>query len=159
PGATAASATGSVGVLCMTLYVVPIVEGQTEAGCIERLLQRVWIELLASPMRLQVLAPSRGKRDELINPIGHSLANKIEEAYLNRAGGLARDRAGRGSPLRLLEAEGDRRKAPAPCLLRAARHVGSDTDLACVLARGLLENGRGGGAPTLGGIKALPATL
>ena len=30
----------------MTLYIVPIVEGHTEQGCIERLLHRVWVELL-----------------------------------------------------------------------------------------------------------------
>ena len=52
----------------MTFYVVPIVEGQTEAGCIERLLQRVWKELLGARLRLQVLLPSRGKRDALIDP-------------------------------------------------------------------------------------------
>jgi hypothetical protein len=50
----------------MMLYIAPLVEGQTEAGCIERLLHRVWLELLGEPMSLQVLPPSRGKRDQLL---------------------------------------------------------------------------------------------
>ncbi len=56
----------------MTLYIAPIVEGQTEAGCIERLLQRIWMELLGGPERMQVL-PRHGEvatrlciRDETI---------------------------------------------------------------------------------------------
>jgi hypothetical protein len=42
----------------MTLYIVPVVEGQTEQGCVERLLQRVWYGLLCQPERLQVPGPT-----------------------------------------------------------------------------------------------------
>ena len=74
----------------MTFYLVPIVEGQTEVGCVERLLQRVWTELLAAPVRLQVLPASRGKRDTLINPDHPDFAAKVEEAYAKLARRLRR---------------------------------------------------------------------
>ncbi len=54
----------------MTLYVGPIVEGQTEQRCVERLLHRVWAELLSSSERLQVVAPFRGRRPNLVHPNG-----------------------------------------------------------------------------------------
>ena len=38
----------------MTLYIVPVVEGQTEQGCVERLLHRVWHELVGQPDGLTV---------------------------------------------------------------------------------------------------------
>src|SRR5260370_40623517 len=101
----------------MALYVVPIVEGQTEAGCVERLLQRVWTDLLAGPMRLQVLAPSRGKRDALISPTGTDLANKIEEAHAKLSQRLRRDSSGKGLLLLLLDAEGECPAELAPRLL------------------------------------------
>ena len=124
----------------MTLYVVPIVEGQTEVGCVERLLQRVWMELLAAPMRLQVLAPSRGKRDALISPTGTYLAEKIEEGYVKLSQRLRRDSAGRGLLLLLLDAEGDCPAELAPRLLKTARLARTDADIACVLAKRMFEN-------------------
>jgi hypothetical protein len=75
----------------VTFYVVPIVEGQTEVGCIERLLQRVWTELLTAPIRLQVLPASRGKRDALINPKHPDFTDKIEEANAKLARRLRHD--------------------------------------------------------------------
>ena len=75
----------------MTVYVVPIVEGQTEVGCIERLLQRVWVDLLFSQVRLQVLPASRGKRDALINPNCSDLSQKIEEGHAKLARRLRHD--------------------------------------------------------------------
>ena len=53
----------------MTFYIVPIVEGQTEQGCVERLLHRVWGELLCRPERLQIVEPFRGHRDALVHPM------------------------------------------------------------------------------------------
>lgn len=100
----------------MTLYLVPIVEGQTEVGCIERLLQRVWAELLAATERLQVLPASRGKRDALINPDHPDFTAKIEEAYAKLARRLRYDTSGqgRGMLLLLLDAEKDCPAALAP---------------------------------------------
>jgi hypothetical protein len=143
----------------MTLYVVPIVEGQTEAGCVERLLQRVWNGLLASQERLQVLQPSRGKRDQLIDPGRSDLSDKIEEAHAKLSQQLRRDPAGRGLLLLLLDAEGDPPCTLAPRLLQSARDARGDADIACVLAKRMLENWITAGASSLAGVNGLPAPL
>jgi hypothetical protein len=143
----------------MTFYIVPIVEGQTETRCIERLLQRIWTELLAAPLRLQVLLPSRGKRDVLIHPQRPDLAEKIEEAHAKLAPRLHRDSSARGMLLLLLDAEGDCPKELAPRLLETARHVRSDADISCVLAKRMLENWIVAGASTLAGVNDLPDPL
>ena len=143
----------------MTLYVAPIVEGQTEAGCVERLLQRVCTELLAGPVRLQVLAPSRGQRDALTNPTGTALADKIEEAHAKLRQRLSRDPTGKGLLLLLLDAEGDPPCQLAPRLLQTARLARSDADIACVVARRMFENWIVAGASTLAGVNGLPDAL
>src|SRR5262249_37886138 len=158
-GTTAGSGSVPAGVVPMTLYVVPIIEGQTEAACVERLLQRVWRELLSSPERLQVLPPSRGKRDALIRSTGTALADKIEEAYAKLTRQLRRDSGGRGSLLLLLDAEGDLPCQLAPRLVETARRARSDADIMCVLAKRMLENWIVAGASTLAGVNGLPDTL
>ncbi len=107
----------------MTLYIAPVVEGQTEEQSVERLLQRVWREVLASSERLQVLQPSRGKRDLMVDARKTTLANKIEEAYAKLAQRLCRDSSGWGLLLLLLDAEGDCPKKLAPRLLKIARNA------------------------------------
>jgi len=143
----------------MTLYVVPIVEGQTEASCIERLLQRVWTELLGSTERLQVLKPSRGKRDPLIRPTGTDLGDKIEEAHVRLSQRVRLDPSGRGFVLLLLDAERDCPAQLAPRLLATARIARSDADIACVLAKHMLENWIVAGASTLAGVNGLPTQI
>ncbi|HEY7312456.1 MAG TPA: DUF4276 family protein [Gemmataceae bacterium] len=143
----------------MTLYVVPIVEGHTEAGCVERLLQRIWAELLVSPIRLQVLMPSRGKRDALIDPTKTHLADKIEEAFAKLNQRLRRDPSGRGLLLLLIDAESDCPAKLAPRLFKTARSARSDADIACVLAKRMLENWIVAGASTLAGVNGLAAPL
>src|SRR6266478_328698 len=100
----------------MTLYIAPIVEGQTEEGCVERLLHRAWQELLSRRERLQVLQPSRGKRDALIDTERTDLADKIEETLAKLRQKVALDRDGRGLVLLLLDAEDDCPMALAPRL-------------------------------------------
>jgi hypothetical protein len=143
----------------MTFYIVPIVEGQTEAGCIERLFQRVWAELLAAPVRLQVLPASRGKRDALINPKHPDFRDKIEEAYAKMARRLRHDSSGQGLLLLLLDAETDCPAELAPRLLGAATQARSDAPIACVLAKRMLENWIVAGASTLAGVNGLPDPL
>ena len=143
----------------MTFYIVPIVEGQTEVGCIERLLWRIWTELLAAPIRLQVLPASRGKRDALINRERHDLSEKIDEAYAKLVRYLRHDPSSRGLLLLLLDAEGDCPAELAPILLEAARTARSDATIACVLANRMLENWIKGGASTLAGVNGLPDQL
>jgi hypothetical protein len=143
----------------MTLYIAPIVEGQTEVGCIERLLQRIWTELLTALIRLQVLPPSRGKRDAQVNPDGPDLAEKIGEAHAKLAQRLRRDPSGRGLLLLLLDAEGDCPANLGPQLLEAARRIRGDVDISCVLAKRMLENWIVAGASTLAGVNELPDPL
>jgi hypothetical protein len=143
----------------MTFYIVLIVEGQSEAGCMERLLQRIWIELLAAPHRLQVLPASRGKRDALVDPAKSDLTKKVEEAHAKLARRLRGDLTSRGVLLMLLDAEGDCPAELAPRLLAAARTVRSDADIACVLAKRMLENWIVAGASTLAGVNGLPDPL
>ncbi len=145
----------------MTLYVVPIVEGQTEVGCIERLLQRIWVELLTAPVRLQVLPASRGKRDALVNPRHADFTAKIEEAYLKLARQLRHDSTGQGQGLLLLllDAETDCPAELGPRLLGAATQFRPDAPVACVLAKRMLENWIVAGASTLAGVNGLPNPL
>jgi hypothetical protein len=143
----------------MTLYIAPIIEGHSEAKCIERLLQRLWGELLACSERLQVLLPSRGKRDALLQASSTALANKVEEAYLKLAQVLSRDPEGRGLLLLLLDAEKGCPALLAPPLLVRARQARSNADITCVLAKQMLENWIVAGASTLAGVCGLPDPL
>lgn len=143
----------------MTLYIAPIVEGQTEVGCVARLLGRVWSELLGYAEPLCVLQPSRGKRDALIDPSSPCLDTKINEAHANLVKRVQHDRAGRGLLLLLLDAENDCPKHLAPRLLDTARKARSDANIACVLANKMLENWIVAGASTLAGVNGLPDSL
>jgi hypothetical protein len=143
----------------MTFYIAPIVEGQTEAGCIEKLLQRIWSELLAAPLRLQVLQPSRGKRDALVSAGCPDLTAKVEEAFAKLAQRLRREPSARGLLLVLLDAEGDCPREFGPRLLERARRVRGDADISCVLAKRMLENWIFAGASSLAGVNGLPDPL
>lgn len=143
----------------MTLYIAPIVEGQTEALCIERLLHRIWTELLGGPERMQVLSPSRGKRDSIVHPNRTDLAAKIEEAHEKLNGRLHLDSSGRGILLLLLDAENDCPATLAPQLLARASVVRRDADIACVLVKRELENWFKAAAASLAGLCGLPNDL
>ena len=141
----------------MTLYVAPIVEGQTEDKCVELLLQRIWHELLVAPVRLQVLRTSRAPRDKLIHATGTDLARRVEDTFVSLRRSVTRDPDGRG--LLLLDAETDCPAELAPRLLVTARAARSDADIVCVLAKRMLENWIVGGASTLAGVNDLPDSL
>lgn len=143
----------------MTLYIAPIVEGQTEDKCIERLLQRIWRELLAAPYRLQVLQPSREPRGRLIHPTGTDLSRKVEDSFVSLRRLVSRDSDGRGLLLLLIDAETDCPAELAPRLLATARAARKDADIACVLAKRMLENWIVAGASTLAGVNGLPNPL
>ena len=143
----------------MTLHIAPIVEGHTEAGCVERLLQRIWTELLSGPERMQVLPTSRGNRDGLVHPSRDDLAEKVEEAHASLSRRLRRDVSGRGMLLLLLDAESDCPAELAPRLLAAARQARCDADIACVLAKRQLENWFKAAAASLVGVSGLPSDL
>jgi hypothetical protein len=143
----------------MTFYIAPIVEGHTEADCVERLLQRVWGGLLAAPIRLKVLQPSRCKRDAFVNPSHPQFAEKIEEAYTKLMQRVRRESASRGLILLLLDAENDCPATLGPQLLAAARTRQGNVDISCVLAKRMMENWLVAGCATLGGVNGLPKLL
>ena len=143
----------------MTLYVAPIVEGQTEQGCVERLLHRVWAELLQQTERLQVLGPFRGYRDALVHGNGQALTQAVQKAFLKARERTRREPEGRLLLLLLLDAEGDCPATLAPRLLQTARQARGDADIACVLAKRMTENWIAAGAAALAGVNGLPNPL
>ena len=143
----------------MTLYIAPIVEGETEDTCVERLLQRTWSEILSAQDRLQVLEPARSTRGLLLHATGLGLAAKIDEAHLKLVPKLRRDPSGRGLLLILLDSEGTCPKELGPRLLAVAKSHRRDLDITCVLAHWMFENWIVAGASTLGGVNGLPDPL
>ncbi|MFO0842586.1 MAG: DUF4276 family protein [Gemmataceae bacterium] len=144
----------------MTLYIVPVVEGQTEQGCVERLLHRVWHELLGRPERLQVVEPFRGHRDELVHPSGVVLTHTVSRALVKVRSKAKRDAQARPLVLILLDAEEDCPKVLAPRLLGVARKaLPAEVSVSCVLARRMLENWIVAEASSLAGVNGLPDAL
>lgn len=144
----------------MTLYVAPIVEGQTEQGCIERLLHRVWHELLARPERLQVIEPFRGHRDSLVHPDGKVLTDTVGKTFLKLRAALRKEPEAQALLLVLLDSEGDCPATLAPRLLEVAKRAApADIALACVLANRMTENWIVAGCSTLAGVNGLPNLL
>ena len=143
----------------MTLYIAPIVEGHTEQNCLGRLLHRIWLELLANPERLQVLAPSRPKRDAIVHRSDEAFAEIVQDAFALLAGRVRKDSSGRGMVLVLLDADDDCPMELAPRLLGSARKARSDADIACVIAKRMFENWIVAGASTLAGVNDLPDPL
>jgi hypothetical protein len=143
----------------MTLYVAPVIEGHTEVACIERLLHRVWNDLLAAPARLQVLPATRGHRSSLVRDSHPELAQKVAEGQIKLASQLRRDPTGRGLLLLLLDADEDCPATLGPELLTRARAARGDMDIACVLPKRELENWFKAAAASLAGVGGLPDDL
>lgn len=144
----------------MTFYIAPIVEGQTEQTCVERLLHRIWNEVLAKSDRLQVLEPFRGHRDALANPNGQTLTETVKKAYLKLTAKTKNDAESQSLLLILLDAESDAPCLLAPGLLDAARRaLPAGAPVACVLAKRMTENWIVAGCSTLGGVNGLPSSL
>lgn len=144
----------------MTLYVAPIVEGQTEQNCDERLLQRIWNELLRGADRLQVLEPFRADRSSLVHADGRALTEAVQKAALSLSRRKARDPEARSLLLILLDAEDDCPARTAPSLLQISRTVlPPEMNVSCVLATRMFENWIVGGASTLAGVNGLPDPL
>src|SRR4051812_11623418 len=91
----------------MTVYVAPVVEGQTEQLCLERLLQRTWAQLLGRPERLQVLEAFRRPRGQLVQASGEALAKAVQEAHLKLRAKIKKEADARSMVLVLIDAEDD----------------------------------------------------
>lgn len=144
----------------MTLYVAPVVEGHTEQSCLERLLHRVWKEILDRSAPPRVIEPFRAHRDELVKPDGVILANTAQKAFQKLSKKSASDSTAVRLLLVLIDAEGDCPASLAPRLLKTVKAaLPSDASVACVLPKRMLENWILAGASTLAGVNNLPATL
>jgi Domain of unknown function (DUF4276) len=136
------------------------VEGQTEQGCVERMLQRVWHELLCRPERLQVVEAFRGHRDQLVHPSGLVLTDTVRKAFGKLTVKLKKEAQAQLLVLILLDAEGDCPATVAPRLLEVARKaLPADAPVSCVMAKRMLENWIVAGASTLAGMNGLPSPL
>ena len=117
----------------MTFYIIPIVEGQTEQRCLERLLHRVWAELLGRSERLQVMQPFRGQRDTLVHASGKVLTKSVLKASLKLQAKQRQDAGARSLLLILLDAEGDCPATLAPRLAEVAhKALPPNSAIACV---------------------------
>src|SRR5690348_6040014 len=117
----------------MIYYVAPIVEGQTEERCLERLLHRVWREHLGRTERLQVLEAFRTKRSSLLHFEQDALKDAVSNAFLKLQKRTRRDPNAKGVLLILLDAEDDCPATLAPGLVNATLGVQSNADVACIL--------------------------
>lgn len=143
----------------MIVYIAPIVEGHAEQRCVERLLHRIWEELLHRPERLQVLKPFRGSRNALVHPNGIGLTQSVEKVFVKLQALERKNAESRSLLLLLLDAERDCPAELAPRLLATAAVGRTDAVLACVLAKRMLENWIVAGAATLAGVNGLPHPL
>jgi hypothetical protein len=103
----------------MTLFVAPIVEGETEERCIKIILSRLWRELLRGADRepLAVLEPEPANRSSLVKDGHPELGEKVERAFRKLQLHLRRSANDRGFVLLLIDADNDCPKALAPKLL------------------------------------------
>jgi hypothetical protein len=145
----------------MTLFVAPIVEGQTEQGCVERLLHRVWSELFSCSERLQVLEAFRGKRDILVDATKDELSRAVQQAQIKLRQQARNEPLARTLVLVLLDAEDDCPAELGPGLLETARKAWVGADVTCVIARRMLESWMVAGVTpaALGGVNGLPADV
>jgi hypothetical protein len=144
----------------MTFYIAPLVEGQTEQGCVASLLHRVWGEMLGRPESLRVLEPARVKRDAVIAASGEELAEQVERAALRLHTKVRQDATAGSLLLILLDAERDCPAELAPRLLDVAKKaLPVSVHVDCVLAKRMLENWIVAGASALAGVNGLPDPL
>lgn len=145
----------------MTMLVAPIVAGQTEQVCIERLLHRVWSELLRCPDRLQVLEAFRGQWDVLVDATKDELSRTVQQAQLKVRHRAKREPQARTLVLVLLDAEDECAARLGPRLLATAQNAWAGADVTCVIAKRMLENWIVAGATpaALGGVNGLPTDV
>lgn len=143
----------------MSVFIAPIVEGHAEVKAVERLLHRVWNEIVGCPNRLVVLTPFRPKRDQLLKPDGVVLGGEVQITFLKVQAKTKREPGSTGLVLLLLDAEKECPARLAPRLLQAAMKARADAMISCVLAKKMFENWLVAGAATLHGVNGLPNPL
>lgn len=145
----------------MTLYLSPLVEGETEEACVPQLLERIWGDLLHGWDKepLVVLPPEIVARSSILKAT-HPLLAEVLERHVRfvrrRCQSPDRDRT---CVLLLLDAEEDCPKELNELLLKRIRLLRSDLDVAVVLAKRQLENWFKAAASSLAGHCHLPSDL
>ncbi len=142
----------------MTIYVALIVEGETEELCVKILLSRVWQHLPGASelATLAVLPPLVTKRSALVKATHPEMEESIERATRAIRRVTRRSPADTGFILILIDAEEDCPASLGPQLLKRAKLIRSDMDIACVLAKRELENWFKAAAASLAGVGGLP---
>ena len=145
----------------MTLFVAPIVEGDTEERCIKVILSHIWRDLLhsAEVEPLAVLEPIPANRSSLLKEGHPELGQMVERAFRLLRARMRHNRVDRGFVLLLIDADEACPAKLGPELLRRARATRTDADIACVLAKRELENWFKAAAASLAGVIGLPDDL
>ena len=145
----------------MTLFVAPILEGETEVRCIKIILSRIWRELLhANDLEpLAVLEPIPARRSSLVKDGHPELGQMVERAFRAVGASVLQPGANRGFVLLLIDADEDCPAELGPQLAARASGVRSDADIVCVLAKRELENWFKAAAASLAGVSGLPEDL
>lgn len=145
----------------MTIYVVPIVEGETEERCLKILLSRLWkvIQPVGDTSVLAVLEPLPTKRSSLVKIGDSELPKRIGLAANSLRDALWQPAIDTGFVLLMADAEEDCPATLGPLLLKRAKEARADLDIACVLPKRELENWFKAAAASLGGVCGLPPEL
>jgi len=144
----------------MSLFIAPVVEGETEELALDPLLKRVCKELLGCTQNPAVLKPFRGKRNQLGHPSGTVLVATVEKAYLKLRQATKYDTNATELLLILIDADKECPATLAPRLLKTAYSaVPPSAQIACVLPKLTFENWIVAGASSLGGVSGLPDQL
>lgn len=143
----------------MSVFIAPIVEGHAEVKAVERLLFRIWNEVVCGTDRLQVLEPFRPKRDQILQVDGVALGKEVQKAVIKLQAKLKREVSATGLVLLLFDAEKECPAQLARRLLDLAHKARADAPIACVLANQMFENWIIAGSGTLHGVNGLPNPL
>lgn len=144
----------------MTALIAPIVEGQTESTSLERILQRIWQEILQRPNRLSVIQPNRGTRTQLISNQSDDLARRIQQCQIQLQEKHRRQPDASRSILLMLDADDDCPVQIASQLRDRMQRIARPEVLClCVIPHRMFENWIVAGSSTLGNISGLPENL
>ncbi len=140
----------------MIVYIAPIVEGQTEQKCIERLFHRIWNEVVLCAARLQILPAIRIQRDQFLSVKSDLLEKQVEAASLKLKSKVKNEPANSGCIMILLDAEKGCPVELSREILQRSLVAQSDVVTRCVVAQQMLENWIVAGSSTLSTYPGFP---
>jgi Domain of unknown function (DUF4276) len=145
----------------MTLYIAPIVEGETEEGCICKLINRLWKHLTRTrdELHLVVLPPHIVNLSSFLKAGDPEFANSIESCSRKLRQKTKNSPGDHFLVLILIDAD---ERCPAdtgPKLTGQANQIRSDLDITIVIAKREFENWFKAAASSLKGVNGLPEDL